>query len=332
MIIIRTPLRVSLFGGGTDFESYYKISGGEVVSFTIDRSIYVTVNKRFDGRLHLRYSKTEEVGDAKDLKHDIVKECLKYVGIDKGVELVIISDVPSVGTGLGSSGALTVGVLKALYEYIGKKVDNYELAQKACEIEIDKLGAPIGKQDQFAVAMGGFNYIQFKKNDTLVGDLITVNMLYDLHKEKIDRLLQRLMLFYIPNGRKSSKILKVYKKNIQSNRKVIDLNRSLVAEFLDCLDKDLVTAEKLGKMLDSAWKVKKESSPATNDLVDRAISIGLGNGGLGGKVCGAGSGGFMMLVAEKEDKDRVKDVMEKEGFRWLDFKFYNKGSEIIYRG
>ena len=164
MIVSKTPFRVSLFGGGTDFEEYYKVNGGEVISFTIDKSMYVTVNKKFDGRLHIRYSKIEETGQVEDLRHDIIRECLKFVGIEKGIEIVVISDIPSVGTGLGSSGALTVGLLRALYAYVDKEVSKEDLAKYACEIEIERLKRQIGKQDQWAVSLGSVNHIVFNKD------------------------------------------------------------------------------------------------------------------------------------------------------------------------
>jgi len=326
MLISRTPLRVSLFGGGTDFEDYYKVNGGEVVSLAIEKSIFVTVNKRFDGKLHLRYSKTEEVLGYQDLKHDIVKECLKYVGIQSGIEIVTISDVPSIGTGLGSSGALTVGLLKALYAYVGIDVDNRRLADIACEIEIDKLGAHIGKQDQYVCALGGTKHIKFNKD----GSIGTIDLWEDYGKE-IERLLENSLLFYIPNGRKSSKILKVYKKSIEENRKVIDLHKSLVQEFLGDLRKYQISVEKFGMMLNQAWRIKKESSPATNEIVEKAFSVAMGSGAIGGKLCGAGGGGFMLVVVYSKDKQRVIDAMDKEGFKSCNIGVSHIGSEIIYR-
>jgi len=327
MIISRTPLRVSLFGGGTDFEKYYKVNGGEVVSFAIDKSIYVAVNKRFDGRLHLRYSKTELVPRVAELNHDLIKECLKYMEIKSGIELVISSDVPSVGTGLGSSGSLTVGTLAALFAYKDVAVSNLELADIACKIEIEKLGAPIGKQDQYACAIGGFNHILFHKDG-----MIEVVDLCEKYGSLIGKILSALRLFYVPAGRKSAKVLKVYSRNIDKNRTKIDINRSLVSAFLDKLKMHVVRPEDLGILLNKAWKIKKENSPASTELIEKAFEVGNNHGLLGGKICGAGAGGFMLAISEVASSGGLIEAMEEAGFKNTEYKLWHTGSEIIYRG
>lgn len=326
MIIVRTPFRVSICGGGTDFKEYYQVTDGETISFTIDKSIYVTVAEKFDGRLHLRYSRTEDVEGVDDLRHSIVKECLKFVGIDRGIEITIISDIPSIGTGLGSSGALTVGLLNALNEYLGVNRLAKDLARDACEIEIGRLCSPIGRQDQWAVALGGFRHYIFKSNG-----LIESEDLYNGDRKNLfDKLLNGMLLFYVPNGRKSSKILKVYRNDIKKNRELLNLHKSLVGFLMEKLDKGEIVLRVLGEMLTKAWEIKKKSSPASNEILDKVFEIMKVNGGLGGKVCGAGQGGFVLMITEERDK--LISAMEKEGFRNLSFNFWNKGSEIIYRG
>jgi len=327
MIVSRTQFRVSLFGGGTDFEEYYKVNGGEVISFTIDKSMYVTINKKFDGRLHIRYSKMEETGQVDDLRHDIIRECLKFVGIEKGIEIVVISDIPSVGTGLGSSGALTVGLLKALYAYVGKEISKEDLAEYSCEIEINRLKHQIGKQDQYAAAFGGINHIVFSKDSS-----VKVESLFNGREDFWEEVFNDLMLFYIPNGRKSSKILKVYRKNINSNRFDLDYHRAFVSWFRSRINENEICMKSLGEMLNKAWEIKKKSSPATNELIDRAVNIALSKGAYGAKVCGAGQGGFLLVVSNGRGdvNSHIINDMGNNGFKRLDFSFYNKGSEIIY--
>lgn len=325
MIISKTPFRISLVGGGTDFEDYYKINGGSVVSFTIDKSMFVTVNKKFDGKLHLRYSKTEVGNVVDDLRHDIVKECLKFVDINGGIEIVIISDIPSVGTGLGSSSALTVGLLKSLFAYVGKEVYGNQLAEMACDIEINRLKAPIGKQDQYACALGGLQQYIFNKDGSVENrDLYIGNW-----TRIFDELLDSLLVFYIPNGRKSSKILKVYKRNIKSNMAMLKLNADFVDKFLLGFKSGTITPKEVGDILNDSWKIKSASSPATNELVDTAIKVALESGSFGAKVAGAGGGGF--LLSAVRDKIELINKMESSGFKLLDFSFCKEGSQIVYR-
>ncbi len=325
MIITRTPLRISLFGGGSDFKEYYKYKDGEVVSFAIDKYIYVQVNKKFDGRLHLRYSKTELVDTPDELKHDIVRECLKAMGVSGGVEVVISSDVPSVGTGLGSSSALTVGLLKALAGYVGgKDYNNLFIAEVACHIEIDLVGSPIGKQDQYICALGGFNHIIFH-DDGIVKSI----PLYDLYKERIDEILSSLVLFYVSNGSSSLEIHKEHRVRLNQDISRMDYNVGLVSKFLSMLDDSYYNAKKIGEMLTQGWLIKKDNSLVSNRTVEDAFLVANRNGSLGGKICGSGSGGFMLLV--KGDDVLIK-AMKKVGYKKTDFKLSETGSQIIFKG
>lgn len=325
MIITRTPLRISLFGGGTDFKQYYEKKVGKVVSFTIDKSVYVSVNKRFDGDLHLRYSTTEVVKDVNDLKHDIVRECLKAAGISKGVEIVIMSDVPSVGTGLGSSSALAVGLLKALYRYNDMTFSKEALAEEACYIEIERVGSLIGKQDQYACAKGGFNYFIFSRS----GDILSVS-LYDRHKSKLDNIMSYVSLFYMPRKRNSNIIFKEHVENICKDDGFLDENIKLAERFLDIVYFPIYDIREIGDMLSKSWEIKKHNSSASDDFIDKVFAVAKENGAWGGKICGIGGGGFMVLVGDKEYSYKLDRAMESMGLRKTEFKFYPKGSEVIY--
>ncbi len=326
MIITRTPLRISLFGGGSDFKEYYKHKDGEVVSLAIDKYIYVQVNKKFDGRLHLRYSKTELVDTPDELKHDIVRECLKVMGIKGGIEVVISSDVPSVGTGLGSSSALTVGLLKALAGYVvgGKDYNNLIIAGAACHVEIDLVGSPIGKQDSYVCALGGINHLIFHDDG-----IVECVPLYDLYKERIDEILSSLVLFYISNGRESSEIHMEHRAKLNKSTAHMDVNVELVSKFLSMLDDSYYNAKKMGEMLTQGWMIKKENSLVSNSVVECAFSVADSNGSLGGKICGAGGGGVMLLVKRE---DRIIKIMERSGYKKIDFKLSEVGSQVIFKG
>lgn len=317
-------MRISLFGGGSDFKEYYKKKDGEVISFAIDKYIYIQVNKKFDGRLHLRYSKTELVNTPDELMHDVVRECLKFFGIKGGIEVVISSDVPSIGTGLGSSSALTVGLIKALLEYKGGDSSDLKfLANMACDVEINLVGSPIGKQDQYACALGGFQNIIFKKSEQVI-----CVPLYDLYRERINEILSSLVLFYISNGRASIEIHQEHRTNLKNNSSFMDANVALVSRFKSMLDDSYYNVKKMGEMMTSCWKIKKENSLVINEIVEKAFSVANRNGSLGGKILGAGGGGFMLLV---KGDDKLIKAMEKAGYKKTDFKLSETGSQVIFK-
>lgn len=220
MIISRTPLRVSFAGGGTDLADYYRTGFGAVVSCTIRKYVYVTVNKRFDDDIRVSYSKTEIVNSVDELEHGLVREALKKVGIRNGIEITTIADIPSKGTGLGSSSAITVGLLNALYAFKGYRAGPKKLAEEACEIEIDKLGEPIGKQDQYIAAYGGIQHIRFNADDTVVLDPVITPA---KTKREIEN---HLMLFYTGRTRQARDILSKQKDNTHANRKALDAMRN----------------------------------------------------------------------------------------------------------
>jgi len=303
MIFVRTPLRISFVGGGTDFEDFYKEHGGAVISATIDKYVYVTVNPKFDGDVRVSYSQTEIVPTSGELKHTRVKAVLEKLDIEKGVEIVTISDVPS-GTGLGSSSALTVGLLKGL----GSKGD---LADDACEIEIGMLGEQIGKQDQYACAHGGLNLITFGENTINVSPI------------KIDtqELQNHLMFLYTGKTRLANSILRN-----KFDTEVLKKISKTVSPFYDALIKRDFYA--MGKILHHGWMLKKQLDGVSNDEIDRVYETALDNGAWGGKILGAGGGGFLMLMVEPSKQEQVRQAIK---WREVKFKFSNKGSEIIYQ-
>lgn len=325
MIITRTPFRVSLVGGGTDFKDYYKLDYGSVISSTIDKYLYVTINGKFDGKINIRYSHTEEVNNIDAIINPIIREALKMTNITNSIEITTISDVPMKGTGLGSSSALAVGLLNALYTYKGYNVSNFDLANQACKLEIDILNAPIGKQDQFAAAIGGLRYYRFNKDESVN----CVDLLRDALFERVRFLEESLLLFHLGTNRSSNDILKKHKENIDSNKKYLDNMVAFTEDLLLWLKGEKSTYHP-GSLLDMSWEYKKQLSDGKCSSVDidciiskiRKLNI------LGTKIVGAGGGGFLLVMCEKEQQSEVRQALSN--LQELPFKFTNKGSEVIY--
>ncbi|MBF0619634.1 MAG: GHMP kinase [Candidatus Omnitrophica bacterium] len=323
MIISRTPLRVSFAGGGSDLEEYYKTGHGAVVSTAINKYIYITVNRKFDDKIRVSYSKTEMVDRVEDIEHNLIREALKYVGIKKGIEVVYMGDIPlgTAGIGLGSSSGLAVGVLNALYAFQGRHVSAERLAQEACELEIDILKHPMGKQDQYISAYGGFNYIQFNADDSVFTDPVIYK------RETKQKLNSRLMLFYTGIERRSSGILAEQKQKTPKNLQVI---RTMVG-LADRLRADLTDnkIDSVGEILHEGWLLKKNladgiSSGEIDQYYDRARQAGA----VGGKILGAGAGGFLLLYCREEDQKAVRKALE--ALKESPFKLEPQGSKIIY--
>ena len=303
MIITRTPLRISFAGGGTDISDYYKGHGGAVVSAAIDKYIYITVNKKFDNKIRVSYSQTEIVSDVAELRHELVRECLKLAGISGGIEITSISDIPS-GTGLGSSSTFTVGVLNALFYYTRQKLTARQLAELACRVEIDILGHPIGKQDQFAAAYGGINYFGFNRDDTVTHNRIHLSEL-DLRK-----LESKLMMFYTGIHRSADAVLLEQKKNTLSKTASLDYMKSLADKMYESLTKDGLTPE-FGEVLSLGWEKKRElASTITNSEIDGKYYKGVSAGASGGKLLGAGGGGFLMFYCDEQYQDAVRSAVD----------------------
>ena len=323
MIISRTPLRVSFIGGGSDLSVYYRRRPGSVVSSAVDMYIYITVNKKFDDLIRVSYSKTEMVQSVDEVEHNIIREALKMTGISKGVDIVYMGDIPlgSAGVGLGSSSSLAVGVLNALYAYKGQHVSAEHLAREACEIEIEVLQHPIGKQDQYAAAYGGLNFIQFNKDESVFVDPIICG------KEIRHKLNSKLLLFYTGITRISSNILAEQKSNIDSNGQYLDEMVKLSNVFMELLIKGDLNS--IGYLLHEGWEYKKKlAATITTNMIDDYYEKARKAGAIGGKVLGAGGGGFLLLYCDEKYQDRVRKALS--GLKEVPFLFEPQGSKIIY--
>ncbi len=320
MIITKTPLRISFTGGGTDLPAYYKTGYGAVVSAGINKYVYITINKRFDDTIRISYSKTEIVDDLKEIQHDIAKACLQMTGVEKGVEITSISDIPA-GTGLGSSSSFTVGLLNALYTYCGERLSAHELAEKACQIEIEILKHPIGKQDQYAAAYGGVNYFSFGQDGEVRREKIDIS---EQEKQLMDR---RLMMFYTGIRRSADGILA--KQSVETSKKLDVLN--YMRDQANVM-KELLKSEgfnnKFAIMLDKAWQKKKSVTDGISNLeIDDYYKNAINAGALGGKLLGAGGGGFILLYCDEAKQESVRKAI---GLRELDFRIARYGSRVVY--
>lgn len=320
MIITRTPFRVSFMGGGSDLRDFYAKNGyGAVVSAAIKKYMYIIIHPYFQDKIRIKYSKTEDVETIDEIQHPIVRECLRKVQIESGIEIASFADVPS-GTGLGSSSAFTVGLLNALYAYKGKVVSKEILAEQACEIEIDILKEPIGKQDQYAAACGNINYIKFNRDETV--DIRPI-YLTDSAKTRVEN---NLSLYYIGGERKASDILSEQKKNMSNNDKF--QNMQSVVVIADELYEKLCseTIDDIGALLHKGWVLKKQlASGISNSKIDILYSKALKNGASGGKLLGAGGNGFLLLYSEDHT-----ELTKSMGCKVLPFKIDREGTKIIY--
>lgn len=322
MIISRTPFRISFAGGGTDLPAFYRKENGAVTSTAINKYMYVTINKRFDGTIRVSYTKTEIANSVDEIKHELVREALKMTCVEGGVEVTTMADIPA-GTGLGSSSSLTVGLLNALYAYQGKFVSAERLAKEACKIEIDIVKEPIGKQDQYIAAYGGLQHIRFNKDEGVFVDPVICN---NSTKETLS---QNLMLFFTGITRSANTILSEQNKKTEINIGVLRKIRVLSEKINDSLTKNNLI--EFGKLLDEGWQLKKKlASGITNELIENCYNKALKAGALGGKLLGAGGGGFILLYCEKEKQDKVRKALSS--LKETKFSFEPQGSKIIYVG
>jgi len=301
MIISKTPFRVSFAGGGTDIDNFYMKEGGAVTSTAIDKYVYVTINRKFDGGIRISYSKTENVNKVEEIEHPLVREALKLTGITKGVEITSIADIPS-QTGLGSSSAFTVGLLNALYAYKGESKSPKFLAEQACNVEINLCKEPIGKQDQYITSYGGLQHIQFNKDDTVNVSPIIYG------KETKKALNDGLMLFYTGMTRAASSILTEQKKNIDNKLDFLNKMKEQAGLVRDSLkDGDFET---FGKILNEGWLLKKQlTNNITNDEIDLYHKKAIEAGAIGGKLLGAGGGGFLLFYCPPHKQDAVRKAL-----------------------
>lgn len=324
MIVTRTPVRIPLGGGGTDLPSYYTQYGGFLISAAIDKYIYITVNKRFEKSIRVSYSSTEIADSVDDIKHPIVREALRLLKIDSGIEITSIADVPS-NTGLGSSSSFTVGLLNALHTYKNEKVNAKDLAEEACYIEIELLKEPIGKQDQYTAAFGGIICLEIDR----LGSVKTTPL--KLSEDSLDQLESNTLLFYTGIKRSASEVLGSQNKNASLNQeKVIQgmhLIKKIGLEIKEAFEKE--DLETFGKLLDQHWQTKKTlSDKMTQDKIDQWYEIAKKNGALGGKLMGAGGGGFFMFYCNN-GKNGFRKKMEQEELKEMRFRLDFEGSKVL---
>ncbi len=327
MIISKTPLRASFFGGGTDFVDYYRNSKygyGSCISTALNMHVYITVNKRFDNKIRVVYSGNEFVDSVEEIKHNIVREALRITGIENGIEVVYMADLPMTnqGVGLASSSALAVGVLNALHAYKGEFVDSRQLAKEAIEIEINRLGQQIGVQDQYAVAFGGFHRYFYNADDSVTVEPAVYNN--GIQKQ----LVGNLMLFFTGKARDSRGIFKEQKVTTQrKSAEVLDPLVEATDRAINSLHAGNI--DEWGYMLRETWEIKKKfASGISNPEIDEMYSKAIGAGALGGKVLGAGGGGFFLFYVRQDKQDAVRHALE--GYKEVEFEMDPQGSRIIF--
>jgi len=315
---------MSLVGGGTDLPVFYRKYGGAVVSTAINQFVYITVNKKFDQRIRVSYSKTEEARSVERIKHPLVREAMKLLGLKGGVEITSIADIPARGSGLGSSSTFTVGLLHALHAYAERYASAEQLAREACEIEIQRCGEPIGKQDQYAAAFGGFNFIEFNPDDSVSVEPILCK------RETLQRLQQNLLVFYTGIVRSASAILKDQQEIVLAEKskqkmlcRMVELARELKAE----LQRNNLDA--FGEIIHANWELKRSlTDQISTSQIDSWYQTARQRGAIGGKLLGAGSGGFMMFYAPPERHEAIMDGLKD--LRRIDIRFEPQGSKIIF--
>ena len=302
MIITQTPLRIGLLGGGTDLPDYYTQYGGRVLNCALDKYIYVIVKQRFDDEIYVNYSRKEIVSRVEDLEHELVREAMLMTGVTKGVEITTLADIPSAGSGLGSSSAVTVGLLHALFAYQGQQVAGEELAERACTIEIDLCGKPIGKQDQYIAALGGIRDITFGPGHGVVARELGISA---AHRRALQ---QQIMLFYTGVTRSANTILAEQNANLEATRPQLDLLRTLAGFAADRLrDGDI---EAIGPAVRESWEAKRKlASGVSNDQIDQAVAQALNAGATGAKLTGAGGGGFLLVICPAERQRAVRQSL-----------------------
>lgn len=319
MIISQTPLRISFLGGNTDFPEFYKKHGGCVLTSAIDKFVYCTIHKRFDDKIYISWSKKEIVDDVSQIEHELVREAMKKVGVSRGLEISFYADVPSEGSGLGSSSSVTVGVLNALHQYKGDVVGAGQLAQEACDIELGILKKPIGVQDQYIAAYGGFRFFKFSQEITNEKIILSEGLMEDFDSS--------LMLFYTGVTRKSSQILTEVKHNLALKTEILLKNKQMTHEAYEALLKGDV--ERIGELLDAYWQLKKQmGSGVTNNEIELMYAKAKKAGAIGGKIAGAGGGGFMILMVPSNRRKNVREALSD--YREMPFRLESDGSKIIF--
>jgi D-glycero-alpha-D-manno-heptose-7-phosphate kinase len=325
MLISRTPTRISFVGGGSDLPSYYRSHGGAVISTAIKRFIYITVNEKFDNRIRLSYSKTEEVDSPDQIQHPLVRHVLDIEKVKCGIEITSVADIPSRGTGLGSSSAFTVGLLNVIHGFNGRFVGREVLAEQACEIEIGRLKDPVGKQDQYAAAFGGFNFIRFNPDDSV--DVEPLTHLWSI----IEKIESSLLVFYTGVTRPAASILAEQKANLDERRDTRDTIKQMV-RFAENLRTEIVSGNvhSFGEILHESWMLKRQlASGITSNFIDNLYERGRAAGAVGGKILGAGGGGFLLLTAPPERHEAITRALSD--CRPVRMWFERLGSVIVFQ-
>jgi D-glycero-alpha-D-manno-heptose-7-phosphate kinase len=323
VIITRTPLRISFAGGGSDFPAVYRRAAGAVVATAITKYMYITVNPKFDDKIRASYSITEMVDRVDDLKHELIREALRMTGITRGIEITSISDIPSRGTGLGSSSTYTVGLLHALHAFAGRHAGAERLAEEACEIELERLRKPIGKQDQYIAAYGGLQFIRFEADGVLVEPLLPGG---EFRRDVEDHLL----LLYTGLTRSADSILAEQQRSFENGDAALDdavRLRDLAIELRAAILERRLGA--FGEILDAGWRIKRGLAPGiSNHRIDDWYSRARAAGAIGGKLVGAGGGGFLLLFAAPRDHARIREALPE--LRPVPIHLEPFGSRIIY--
>ena len=321
MIIARSPLRISLGGGGTDLPSYYREHGGFLIAAAIDKYVYVTVMRPFTPGIYLKYSELERVDHVDEIRHPIIREAMELMEFDTPqVEITTLADIPA-GTGLGSSGSFTTALLRSLCMHKRRLVHPQELAEMACHIEIDRLGEPIGKQDQYIAAYGGITCFDFNSDDSVTARPLT------LDKETLHALEDNLLLFFTGYSRSAGSILKDQKSRTQNSDTDMLNNLHYVKELGERSREALENSNPVmfGRIMHEHWEHKKKRSGGmTNPEIDRWYELAMKSGAVGGKLVGAGGGGFLMFYTE--DNNRLKQAMTAAGLEEVRFRFDFEGS------
>ena len=321
MIIVQTPLRVSFFGGGTDFRSFFAAEGGCVLSSAIDKYIFITLKKRFDRMLRIGYTRTEMVASVNEIQHELIRETLRKTGIRQGVEVTTMGDIPSAGSGLGSSSTVTVGALHAMYTFLSEIVPAERLAREACEIEIDVLGKPIGVQDQYIAAYGGLRFMEFMPSGQVLCERIELEA--DLQR----RFNESLLLFFTGVTRRADTILDEQQRNINDRLAILrEMKQMAYAARAELRAGNL---DAIGNLLHEGWGLKKQlASQISNGAIDEMYHAACRAGAIGGKITGAGGGGFLLLYCPPEKRETVRAALKP--LQELPFQMEQDGTKVIF--
>jgi D-glycero-alpha-D-manno-heptose-7-phosphate kinase len=321
MIVTQTPLRISFAGGGTDLAAYYELREGFVVSTAIDKFAFVIVKERFDDAIYLNTMHKEIVSSVDEIRHELIREAMRTTGVERGVEVTLLSDIPSEGSGLGSSSSFTVGLLNAFYAYRGEQVTAERLAREACAIEIERLGKPIGKQDQYIAAYGGLRAFRFRRDGEVDVRALRVA------PADLRSLSARIHLYFTGRTRKADAILSEQKARTGDRLAELDGIKALAIELEDALEaRDF---DRLGEVLHENWELKRRLASGISDAaIEEMYERARAHGALGGKICGAGGGGFLLVDCPLEHGERLAKGMA--AYRELPFQLERDGSKVIF--